>query len=113
MLGPFHVRSYSVEEKKGKIGFKSMLSLLIGMMETSLIQVASAFHNKIFEMPCPAIVTLLPATHDSKLPHPGCTQHEPPPLQPTFGVSGWVLQPTQNPGGWKTTMVIPKWVILY
>lgn len=71
------------------------------MMKPSLIQMASAFHNKILQNAIsPEILTVLPATRDIKLPHPGCSQHEPRPLlQPTSGVRLGSLQPTQNPGG--------------
>lgn len=73
------------KKKKRKIYFKSMLSLLIGMMETILICLLPST-TKSFKMPRPDMLTVLPTTCD-KLPHPGCSQHEPQPLlEPTSGV---------------------------
>lgn len=100
------------EKTKGKIYFKSVLSLLIGMMETSLICLLHST-TKSFKMPCPNMLTVLPTTCD-KLQHPGCSQHEPqplcsPPLEPGLGPH----QPTQSPGGQKITMTVPKRVGLY
>lgn len=65
-------------KKKKKNYFKSMLSLLIGMVETSLICLLHST-TKSFKMPCPDMLTVLPPTCD-KLPHLGCSQHEPQPL---------------------------------
>lgn len=77
---------------------KSMLSLLIGMMETSLICLLYST-TKSFKMPCPDMLTVLPATCD-KLPHAGCSQHEPQPLlQPTSGVRAR-SSPTSTESWW-------------
>lgn len=74
--------------------FKSMLNLLIGKMETSLMHSTT----KSFKMPCPDMLTVLPTTRD-KLQHPGCSQHEAQPLcSPPLESGLGPHQPTQNPG---------------
>lgn len=115
MLWAFSHKILLPGRRKGKIGFKSVLSLLIGMMETSLIQMASAFHNKILQ-------NAMSWHADSAPSHPW-QQAATSWLFPAWTMALvaahlWSqglgsLQPTQNPGGWKTTMAIPKQVVLY
>lgn len=75
-----------------------MLSLLIGMMETSLICLLYST-TKSFKMPCPDMLTVLPATLTSchmlavpSMNHSRCCS---PPLESGLGLH----QPAQNPGG--------------
>lgn len=70
--------------------FKSVLNLLIRMMETKLIRMASSSCNQVPPMLCPTSA-ILPAAHGCKAPQPGCPQRlrrqEP------------HTEPAQNPAG--------------
>lgn len=88
-----------------------MVSLLIGIMETSLmIQMASAFHNKIIQNAMPWHTDSAPS-HSWQQAATSCLF----PAWTTALVAAHLwsqglgsLQTTQNPGGWKTTMAMPK-----